>query len=105
MWEAMSRAGSIQHFSGRIDFVLVEQDKGLPVSYVGTDSLPDTFKDGSQCLVEGRVEPDGRFVAEVVQAECASKSEVAPGQKQSAGSGTGDSIFEEQELASLAGGL
>jgi cytochrome c-type biogenesis protein CcmE len=76
------KAGSIQHYSGRVDFVLVEQGKGMPVSYVGTDPLPDTFKDGAQCLVEGKVQPDGRFVAETVQAKCASKYEAAPNQSQ-----------------------
>jgi cytochrome c-type biogenesis protein CcmE len=76
------KAGSIQHLSGRVDFVLVEQGKGLSVSYVGTDPLPDTFKDGAQCLVEGKVTPDGRFVAETVQAKCASKYEAAPAQAQ-----------------------
>src|SRR5580765_5158351 len=30
------KVGSIQHYSGRIDFVLVEEGKTLPVSYVGT---------------------------------------------------------------------
>jgi cytochrome c-type biogenesis protein CcmE len=80
--------GSIQHLSGRVDFVLLEQGKTMPVSYVGTDPLPDTFKDGAQCLVEGKVMPDGRFVAETVQAKCASKYEAAPGQGQpGAGSG------------------
>ena len=72
------KAGSIQHYSGRIDFVLVEDGKVLPVSYVGTDPLPDTFKDGAQCLIEGKVQPDGRFEAETVQAKCASKYEAAP---------------------------
>ena len=77
------KAGSIQHYSGRIDFVLVENGKVLPVSYVGTDPLPDTFKDGAQCLVEGKVQPDGHFMAETVQAKCASKYEAAPpGQSQ-----------------------
>jgi cytochrome c-type biogenesis protein CcmE len=51
----------------------------MPVSYVGADPLPDTFKDGAQCLVEGHAMPDGRFVAETVQAKCASKYEAAPG--------------------------
>jgi cytochrome c-type biogenesis protein CcmE len=41
--------------------------------------LPDTFKDKSQALVEGRPGADGRFVAEHVQAKCASKYEAAPG--------------------------
>jgi cytochrome c-type biogenesis protein CcmE len=81
--------GSIQHYSGRVDFVLVEQGKGMPVSYVGTDPLPDTFKDGAQCLVEGKVLPNGTFVAETVQAKCASKYEAAPNQGQPANGSAG----------------
>jgi len=71
-------AGSIRRFTGRVDFVLEGEGKLLPVSYVGSDPLPDTFVDKSQALVEGRP-TDGRFVAEVVQAKCASKYEAAPG--------------------------
>jgi cytochrome c-type biogenesis protein CcmE len=71
--------GSIRHLSGRVDFVLEGEGKKLPVSYVGSDPLPDTFVDKSQALVEGRPAPDGRFVAETVQAKCASKYEAAPG--------------------------
>ena len=73
------RAGSISHADGRVDFVLEEEGKALPVSYVGSDPLPDTFKDGAQTLVEGRLAPDGHFVAEQVQAKCASKYEATPG--------------------------
>jgi cytochrome c-type biogenesis protein CcmE len=83
--------GSIQHYSGRVDFVLVEQGKALPVSYVGTDPLPDTFKDGAQCLVEGKVQPNGTFVAETIQAKCASKYEAAPAGQAQPGAATGDS--------------
>jgi cytochrome c-type biogenesis protein CcmE len=71
-------AGSIRRFTGRVDFVLEGEGQSLPVSYVGSDPLPDTFVDKSQALVEGRP-TDGRFVAEVVQAKCASKYEAAPG--------------------------
>jgi cytochrome c-type biogenesis protein CcmE len=71
--------GSIQHRAGRVDFTLKEADKTLQVSYVGSDPLPDTFKDGAQALVEGHAMPDGRFVAEQVQSKCASKYEAAPG--------------------------
>lgn len=71
--------GSIQHLPGRVEFVLEEQGKKLPVSYVGSDPLPDTFVDKSQALVEGRPADDGKFVAEHVQAKCASKYETAPG--------------------------
>jgi cytochrome c-type biogenesis protein CcmE len=70
--------GSIKHLPGRIEFVLEEEGKTLPVSYVGSDPLPDTFVDKSQALVEGRAS-DGKFVAEHVQAKCASKYETAPG--------------------------
>jgi cytochrome c-type biogenesis protein CcmE len=71
--------GSIRRLSGRVDFVLQGEGKTLPVSYIGSDPLPDTFVDKSQALVEGRPAPDGRFVAEHVQAKCASKYESAPG--------------------------
>lgn len=71
--------GSIRHSSGRVNFVLEEQGKSLPVSYIGSDPLPDTFVDKSQALVEGRPGADGSFVAEHVQAKCASKYEAAPG--------------------------
>lgn len=71
--------GSIRRLTGRVDFVLEGEGKTLPVSYVGKDPLPDTFVDKSQALVEGRPAPDGRFVAENVQAKCASKYEAAPG--------------------------
>jgi cytochrome c-type biogenesis protein CcmE len=73
--------GSIRHLTGRVDFVLEGEGKTLLVSYIGTDPLPDTFVDKSQALVEGRPGPEGRFVAEVVQAKCASKYEAAPGGK------------------------
>ncbi len=75
------RPGSIVRLPGRVDFVLQAEGKALPVSYVGSDPLPDTFVDGSQALVEGHQMPDGRFVAEKVQAKCASKYEAAPGQE------------------------
>ncbi len=71
--------GSIQHLPGRVNFVLQEGDKSVPVSYIGTDPLPDTFKDGAQCMIEGHATSDGRLVAEQVQAKCASKYEAAPG--------------------------
>ncbi|MDE3108489.1 MAG: cytochrome c maturation protein CcmE [Acidobacteriota bacterium] len=71
-------AGSIAHADGHINFVLQENGKQLPVSYIGTDPLPDTFKDGAQALVEGRLTPQGSFVAEEVQAKCASKYQAAP---------------------------
>jgi len=80
------RAGTIAHRDGRTNFVLEEQGKALSVSYVGSDPLPDTFKDGAQALVEGRLQPDGSFTAEQVQAKCASKYEASPVGQPAAGS-------------------
>jgi cytochrome c-type biogenesis protein CcmE len=71
--------GTIKRLSGRVNFVLAGEGKLLPVSYVGSEPLPDTFVDKSQALVEGSLENDGNFVAEHVQAKCASKYEAAPG--------------------------
>jgi cytochrome c-type biogenesis protein CcmE len=78
--------GSIRRTSGRVDFVLLGEGKSLPVSYVGSDPLPDTFVDKSQALVEGSLAQNGSFVAEQVQAKCASKYEAAPGGSAPAGS-------------------
>jgi cytochrome c-type biogenesis protein CcmE len=71
--------GSIRRAQGRVDFVLDGEGKSLPVSYVGSDPLPDTFIDKSQALVEGSLERNGSFTAQQVQAKCASKYEAAPG--------------------------
>jgi len=75
------QSGSIHRVTGRVDFVLEGEGKSLPVSYVGSDPLPDTFVDNSQALIEGRPAADGRFVADHIQAKCASKYEAAPGGK------------------------
>jgi cytochrome c-type biogenesis protein CcmE len=80
--------GSIRRAAGRTDFVLEEQGRTLSVSYIGSEPLPDTFVDKSQALVEGRPSPDGKFVAEHVQAKCASKYEAAPGGDKPAPAGT-----------------
>ena len=75
------RAGSIARYTGRVDFVIEGEGKSLPVSYTGSDPLPDTFVDNSQALVEGRLATNGTFVADKVQAKCASKYEAAPDQQ------------------------
>jgi cytochrome c-type biogenesis protein CcmE len=47
----------------------------LAVRYVGTDPLPDTFRDYAQAVVEGQYHRDGVFVANSMTAKCASKYE------------------------------
>lgn len=73
--------GSIQHKGSDADFVLVENERTLRVSYKGDDPPPDTFKDNAQALAIGTFGRDGVFHATQLQAKCASKYAPAqPGQ-------------------------
>ena len=65
--------GSIKRQGTTVEFILVENDQQLPVIYKGTEAPPDTFKDESQALVEGKFSADGVFRAHHLQAKCASK--------------------------------
>jgi cytochrome c-type biogenesis protein CcmE len=65
--------GSIKRTGLNVEFVLVEQDQSLRVVYNGTEAPPDTFKDNSQALADGRFGRDGVFHAKQLQAKCASK--------------------------------
>ena len=67
--------GSIQRDGGRVSFTMVQESDTLPVLYVGTEPLPDTFRDRAQALADGAYGPDGVFVAKRIQAKCASKYE------------------------------
>jgi len=73
---------SIHRDGNQVSFVLVQkndqQDLKLPVVYEGSDTLPDTFKDGSMALVDGKLGADGVFHANKLQAKCASKYEAKP---------------------------
>jgi cytochrome c-type biogenesis protein CcmE len=68
-------AGSIERLPGAVKFKLEQKGDILPVSYVGKDLLPDTFKDGAQALAEGHLTRHGEFEASKIQAKCASKYE------------------------------
>lgn len=77
--------GSIQRNGTAVSFQIVELNNANPgqflkVTYNGTDPLPDTFRDGAQALADGRMNADGTFTANHVQAKCASKYEAKPGQ-------------------------
>ena len=76
-------AGSIDRAKSPMEFVLGNQDKTIRVRYVGKDIIPDTFKDGTKALVEGKAGSDGVFQATHIEAKCASKYE-AEYQKKSA---------------------
>ncbi len=80
------KPGSIKRTGTHVQFVLVEQDQSLAVDYTGTEAPPDTFKDDSQALADGRFDHDGVFHAKQLQAKCASK--YAPAQPGAPGKGT-----------------
>jgi cytochrome c-type biogenesis protein CcmE len=72
--------GSIKRQGSRVEFALKENEFTLPVIYNGTEAPPDTFKDDSQAMAEGRFGRDGVFHANQIQAKCASKYAPAPDQ-------------------------
>src|SRR5574337_1941816 len=69
--------GSIQRRDGALTFRLSQDALSIPVTYVGSDSLPDTFKDGAQAIIDGDYSSSGEFRAEKIQAKCASKYQAA----------------------------
>jgi len=71
--------GSIQWNDDGLHFRLAQDAHVLRVVYRGEDPVPDTFKDGSQAVVEGRIRDDGIFEAVKIQAKCASKYEAEYG--------------------------
>src|SRR6516165_1584806 len=72
--------GSIKRQGTHLEFLLVEQDRTLPVVYSGTEAPPDTVKDNAQALAEGKFGRDVVFHATNIQAKCASKYAPKPGQ-------------------------
>ena len=70
--------GTITRRDGKLTFRLAQNAVSIPVTYVGNDTLPDTFKDGAQAIVDGDYLASGVFRAEKIQAKCASKYQAAP---------------------------
>lgn len=71
--------GSIKQTGTHAEFILVEDDQTLRVSYKGSEPPPDTFKDNAQALAIGEFGRDGVFHAKELQAKCASKYAPQPG--------------------------
>jgi len=70
--------GSIQRDlqNMRIAFRMTDGTAQLPVMVTRID-VSDMFKDDAQVVVEGRMQPDGVFVAEQLLAKCPTKYEAA----------------------------
>ena len=67
--------GSIDRTRPQMEFTISSGKSRIKVRYIGTDIVPDTFKDDSKALVEGTVGEDGVFQARHIEAKCASKYE------------------------------
>jgi cytochrome c-type biogenesis protein CcmE len=59
--------GSVVRDGEHIEFRVTDTHKELKVSYTGI--LPDLFREGQGIVAEGRLEPDGQFVADTVLAK------------------------------------
>jgi cytochrome c-type biogenesis protein CcmE len=71
-------AGTIKREGKVVNFTIQDPKQKtdlLHVKYVGTDPLPDTFRDYAQAVVAGQYNRDGVFVANSMTAKCASKYE------------------------------
>lgn len=72
--------GSINRDGKDVSFTLTQDEThSLTVRYTGSQPVPDTFKDGSEAIVEGLRQQDGSFEADHIQAKCASKYEAQYG--------------------------
>lgn len=72
--------GSINRDGKDVSFTLTQDEAhSLAVRYTGSEPVPDTFKDGSEAIVEGLRQNDGSFEADHIQAKCASKYEAEYG--------------------------
>jgi cytochrome c-type biogenesis protein CcmE len=77
------KEGTIQRDGTHVSFVLAQDVETMHhvmhVKYVGSQPVPDTFKDRAEAVVEGKCLPDGTFEADHIQAKCASKYEAKYG--------------------------
>lgn len=67
--------GSIEHEGRDLSFQIESEGVVIPIRYVGSAPIPDTFGDATQAVVEGTYTPNGVFEANTIQAKCASKYE------------------------------
>ena len=77
------KEGTIVRDGKNVSFVLAQDVEtmhhSMKVNYVGSQPVPDTFKDRADAVVEGKVLADGTFEADHLQAKCASKYEAKYG--------------------------
>ena len=59
--------GSVKREGTNVRFVVTDNAKQIPVAYTGT--LPDLFREGKGVVAQGRLDPQGHFVANEVLAK------------------------------------
>lgn len=67
--------GSVVRSPNSLDVKFVIEDKGHEMTVHYDKELPDTFRDGSEVLVEGNYASEGYFDARNLMAKCPSKYE------------------------------
>ena len=70
--------GSIERAPGGREYAFIVTDGARTVPVVYRGIAPDTFTDGVDVVVEGRMGRDGTFRATTLLAKCASRYESAP---------------------------
>ena len=63
----MVKDNSVKRDGLTVHFVITDMAKDIPVAYTGI--LPDLFKEGKGAVIQGRLNPDGQFVASEVLAK------------------------------------
>jgi len=63
----MVKDGSIKRDGLTVHFVITDMVKDIPVAYTGI--LPDLFKEGKGAVIQGRLNPNGQFIASEVLAK------------------------------------
>jgi cytochrome c-type biogenesis protein CcmE len=63
----MVKDGSVKRDGLTVNFVITDMVKDISVAYTGI--LPDLFKEGKGAVIQGRLDPGGKFVASEVLAK------------------------------------
>jgi cytochrome c-type biogenesis protein CcmE len=63
----MVQEGSVKRDGLTVNFVITDMAKDIPVAYTGI--LPDLFKEGKGAVIQGRLNPNGQFIASEVLAK------------------------------------
>ena len=63
----MVKEGTVKRDGLTVNFVITDMAKDIPVAYTGI--LPDLFKEGKCAVIQGRLDPNGKFIASEVLAK------------------------------------